>query len=59
LLRQQEKRIKNLIKFDGILCYFKLKKILKFRAPLMVMVVGYEREKVSMAAVISYFIAVF
>jgi hypothetical protein len=44
LLRQQEKRIENLIKFCGILCYFELKKILKFGAPLMVVAAGWERE---------------
>jgi hypothetical protein len=38
---------------------FQAQKILKFGAPLMVMVVGWEREKVSMAAVISNFIAIF
>jgi hypothetical protein len=40
LLRQQEKRIENLIKFGGILYYFELKKILKFGAPLMVAAAG-------------------
>jgi hypothetical protein len=31
-------------KFDGILCYFELKKMIKFRALLMVAAAGWERE---------------
>jgi hypothetical protein len=46
LLRQQEKRIENLIKFGGILCYFELKKMLKFGAHLMVAAAGWRRERV-------------
>jgi hypothetical protein len=46
LLRQQEKRIKKLIKFGGILCYFELKKMLKFGAYLMVAAAGWGRERV-------------
>jgi hypothetical protein len=46
-LRQQEKRIKILIKFDGILCYFELKKMLKFGAQLMVAAAGWGRERVT------------
>jgi hypothetical protein len=34
-----------LIKFDGILCYFELKKMLKFGAPLMVAAAGWEGER--------------
>jgi hypothetical protein len=45
LLRQQEKIIENMIKFDEILCYFELKKILKFGAPLMVTDAGWGRER--------------
>jgi hypothetical protein len=45
LLRQQDKRTENLIKFGGILCYFELKKMFKFRTPLMVATAGWEREK--------------
>jgi hypothetical protein len=44
-LRQQEKIIENLIKFGGILCYFELKEMLKFRAPLMVAAAGWGRER--------------
>jgi hypothetical protein len=41
----QKKRIENLIKFDEILYYFELKKMLKFEAPLMVAAAGWERER--------------
>jgi hypothetical protein len=61
-LRQQEKRIENLIKFDRILCYFELKKMLKFGALLMVAAAdwGGERESVTRAAIfISNFTAIF
>jgi hypothetical protein len=62
-LRQQEKRIEILIKFGGILCYFELKKMLKFGAHLMVAAAGWggrERESITRAAVlINNFTAVF
>jgi hypothetical protein len=62
LLRQQEKRIENLIKFGEILCYFELKKMLKFGALLMVAAAGWERERESVTSAvifISNFTAVF
>jgi hypothetical protein len=62
LLRQQEKIIENFIKFDGILCYFELKKMLKFGAHLMVAAAGWggERESVTRATLlIRNFTAVF
>jgi hypothetical protein len=61
LLRQQEKIIENLIKFGEILCYFELKKILKFGAHLMVAAAGWggERKYVTRAVIlISNFTAV-
>jgi hypothetical protein len=50
-----------LIKFGEILCYFELKKMLKFGAHLMVAAAGWgERESVTRAAVlISNFTALF
>jgi hypothetical protein len=62
LLRQQEKRTENLIKFGGILCYFELNKMLKFRTPLMVTATDWERERESVpkaATLISKFTVTF